>query len=202
MKRKSTRKKSSLLKMLSIKKALMLVLLIAAGIVVLELTNTTYFFHRHKAISGIIPSRKLTSLGQRNQNKDTNVPNSSTSSSTDSTNLTSKDTNSSSTSQNFLVPYGTFVSNHHPNLSGSPAPSKEQSVCQTTPGASCFIQFTRNGVVKKLPSQVVNKDGAAIWDWDVNEAGFTDGSWQILAISSLSGKSKTTADPLPLEVGL
>lgn len=97
-------------------------------------------------------------------------------------------------------PSGTFVSNHHPNLSGSPTPSEEVSVCNGTPGSSCTITFTKDKTVKKLAPQVIDGSGSTYWSWDVNEAGFTPGSWQITASASLNGQSKSTQDALALEV--
>src|SRR6202011_3279223 len=49
-------------------------------------------------------------------------------------------TSNADTNAKLVTPYGTFVSNHHPTLSGSPGPS-EESVCNTTPGATCYIEF-------------------------------------------------------------
>jgi len=118
---------------------------------------------------------------------------------------TSSVKNGSSQSNNtgsveLAAPYGTFVSNHRPNLGGSPAPSQEQSVCNTTSGATCYIEFTQGSTVKKLGAQTVDSTGTAIWTWDVNQAGFGQGAWQITAIATLGGQTKTTADPTPLEV--
>jgi hypothetical protein len=98
------------------------------------------------------------------------------------------------------APSGTFVSNHHPNLSGSPAPSQEQSVCNTTPGATCYIKFTNGSIVKTLAVETIDANGAAYWSWDVNKAGFTAGDWQITAVASLNGQTKTASDSLTLQV--
>lgn len=98
------------------------------------------------------------------------------------------------------APSGTFVSNHRPNLSGSPTPSQEQSVCNTTPGATCYLQFVKDGVTKTLSEQTTDSLGAAYWTWDVKQSGFTIGSWQVTAIASLNGQVKTTKDSLSLEV--
>lgn len=103
-------------------------------------------------------------------------------------------------SVNLTKPYGTFVSNHHPNLSGSPAPSTEESVCQTAPGATCYIQFTKGTSVKKLPAAKADSSGIVTWDWDVKQTGFSAGSWTIQAVASLSGKTMTAQDSMNLEV--
>ncbi|MGA3150562.1 MAG: hypothetical protein ABSD10_03055 [Candidatus Saccharimonadales bacterium] len=118
---------------------------------------------------------------------------------------TSSVKNGSSPSSNtsnveLAAPYGTLVSNHRPNLGGSPAPSQEQSVCNTTVGATCYIEFTQGSTVKKLDAQTVDSTGTAIWTWDVSQAGFSQGTWQITAVATLGGQTKTTADPTPLEV--
>jgi cytoskeletal protein RodZ len=92
----------------------------------------------------------------------------------------------------------TFVSNHKPGQNGSP--TSEQSVCNTTPGASCHIQFTKGSLVKSLDTKVADSNGVAVWSWDVKDAGFSSGSWQISAIANLSGQTKTATDPTPLEI--
>ena len=99
------------------------------------------------------------------------------------------------------APSGTFVSNHSPNLSGNPRPSQEQSTCNTQPGASCYIEFTSSsGQVKTLPSETADSNGTVIWNWDVNQAGFTTGEWQIKAVASLGGVTKSTTSDLKLNV--
>lgn len=98
------------------------------------------------------------------------------------------------------APSGQFVSNHRPSLSGKSAPSKEQSVCNTTPGATCTIQFTKDGFTKSLEAKTADSNGVAIWDWDVNEAGFTTGSWQIKATATLNSQTLSSQDSLALEV--
>ena len=175
-----------------------LLLFLVGVLVALEFTNTTYLFHRRKAVSGLVPSTSPQSSTKSSDKSTTPSNNSST-----SQNSSSQSTkNQGSTSGTELTaPFGTFVSNHRPNLDGSPAPSQEQSVCQTTPGASCYIKFTSGNIVKALPAQTVDQNGQVIWNWDVNQAGFTEGSWKITAIATLNGTTKTTDDSLALEIG-
>lgn len=104
------------------------------------------------------------------------------------------------TSAVLVAPTGDFVSNHHPNLSGSPAPNTMSSVCNTTPGASCQINFTKDGVVKSLPSEVADAGGSAYWNWKLQDYGLTSGSWQIQAVTSLNGQTKSATDALDLVV--
>lgn len=120
---------------------------------------------------------------------------------TDKTVSTSFNSNMANSQDGPAKPYGTFVSNHHPSLSGSGGvPSSIQSTCQGTPGAKCQIIFTKDGKTKSLPEKTIGSHGSVSWDWDVEEAGFTAGSWQIKAVSSLNGKSAEAMDDLAFEV--
>lgn len=111
-----------------------------------------------------------------------------------------KSTSGNSTGQTLLAPEGVFVSNHHPNLSGSPAPSTLNSTCSTTPGATCKITFTMGSVVKSLSAQTTDRGGSAYWNWKLQDVGLTAGSWQVQAVAHLNGQTKTTTDALLLEV--
>lgn len=106
-----------------------------------------------------------------------------------------------STTATLLDPTGDFVSNHRPNLSGNPAPNTLTSVCTTTPGATCAITFTKDGVSKTLPSQTTDRGGSTFWNnWSLSDYGLTTGSWQIKATAVLNGQTKTMSDALVLEV--
>lgn len=101
-----------------------------------------------------------------------------------------------------LGPSGSFISNHSPNLNGSPAPSAEESVCNGTPGAKCYIQFTNSedGVVFKLPEKSLDINGAAYWQWDVKNNNLKQGVWHIVAFSTLGDQIKSTQDARDLTV--
>lgn len=99
-----------------------------------------------------------------------------------------------------LAPSGDFVSNHRPNLSGSPAPNLITSTCTTTPGASCTITFTKDGIRKSLPSQVTDRGGSTYWTWKIQDIGLTTGTWKIQAIASLNDETKTATDAMDLTV--
>lgn len=96
-----------------------------------------------------------------------------------------------------IVPYGNFVSNHHP---GGTAPTAEASTCNTSAGASCYIKFTNGSIVKQLDPETANSNGTTIWYWDVKTAGITTGSWTITAVATLNGQTKTANDSQPLVV--
>lgn len=95
------------------------------------------------------------------------------------------------------TPYGNFVSNHRP---GGGTLTSEVSSCNTSAGATCYIQFTNGSTVKKLDTQTTDGKGATIWYWDVESAGLSSGSWTITAVATLNGQTKTANDSLPLVV--
>ena len=103
-------------------------------------------------------------------------------------------------SATLVTPTGDFVSDHHPNLSGSPAPNLESSVCTTTPGASCKITFTKDGVTKALTPETTDLGGSAYWDWKLQDVGLTAGSWQIQAVATLNGQTMSATDAMNLVV--
>lgn len=113
---------------------------------------------------------------------------------------TAQNQNTSENTNGPAKPYGSFVSNHRPSVSGTTAPSSMQSVCSGTPGAKCYISFTQGNETRKLPEQTIANDGSTIWDWDINSAGITTGTWEIKAVSTLNGKTETAGDTLKLEV--
>ncbi len=118
-------------------------------------------------------------------------------------NSTSSDKSASTqayTSQSLVAPTGTFVSNHKPNLGGKPAPSTENSICNTVPGSSCVITFTKDGVSKSLVSKSADSTGSVSWDWDLKDIGITVGTWSIKAIATLNGASLSSSDPTDLVV--
>lgn len=170
---------------------------------VLEVTNTTYIFHSHKS-NPIIPS---TSSKPHNvsKNSPSNTGKSANAATSDqvppTSNGSQKQTLPSSPQTQLITPYGTFVSNHNPGKDGSP--TSEQSVCNTNPAAICYIKFTKDGITKTLQPQAADSSGVVYWSWDVNNAkdiGLTAGSWQVSAIASLNGQTKSSDDVVPLEI--
>lgn len=98
------------------------------------------------------------------------------------------------------APSGVFVSNHRPNLSGSPAPNSITSTCSTTPGADCTIRFVMGGTVKSLAAQTVGADGNVSWTWTLQEIGLTVGEWSVSAIATNGDKMSSSDDALKLVV--
>lgn len=97
-------------------------------------------------------------------------------------------------------PSGTFVSNHRPSLSGSDLLKHEESVCNTAPGATCYILFMKDGIVKQLDPQTADSSGSTSWSWDIGQAGLTEGAWKITAVATLNGQTLSADDSLKLEV--
>jgi hypothetical protein len=98
------------------------------------------------------------------------------------------------------TPFGSFVSNHQPELESAWELNRMQSVCNTSPGASCKISFTKGGETKSLSAQKADKEGAAYWSWTLQEIGLTEGVWKITATATLNGQTSSASDPINLEV--
>lgn len=171
-------------------------LVVALVMLVAELTGFIHLLHKNTSVSPVIPTSETSG----------SAPSSSSGSSpakTPSTKGSDSPVSAGSTTKSYLplyAPYGDFVSNHHPNLSGSPAPSGETSVCNTTPGATCYIRFTKGASTTSLPSKTTDSNGAAYWTWDVKTAHLTAGDWIISAVANLNGQTKSTIDQTPLSV--
>lgn len=167
-------------------KVLIVIVILVVLLIISEFTGLTHFFYKKQPITA---------------NSNTKSNSSSAVVKTPPNNQKSPVASSSnSTTVNLITPTGDFVSDHHPNLSGSPAPNSMTSVCNTTPGATCAITFTNNGVTKSLPTVTTDAGGAVYWNWTLQNIGLTVGSWQITAIASLDGQTKTASDALQLVV--
>lgn len=179
------------------------VLLLVIVVTTLELTNTTHLLHKKRAVSSTIPATVKTESNDGNDTASTpSTPDTSATPTTPTTPTNTKVVGAPSTSAPLIAPSGNFVSNHKPSLShANDVPSQLQSVCNTTPGATCTITFTNTaGIVKTLAAKTTDATGSVIWDWDVNAAGFTTGTWKITATATLNGDSKSNSDPQSLEV--
>jgi cytoskeletal protein RodZ len=192
--RKSARERFSW-KMLTILGVLVVVL----AVVVLYSTGHVSF---HKSrIAPVIPSTNpAPKSSSTNKTDKSTVSNSGSAQTTNPTDTSQKaGTPSATNTTPPIEPTGTFVSNHYPGKNGDP--TTEQSVCNTTPGATCFIQFTQGSVVKLLAPQTVGSDGATYWSWDAKAAtsiGLTAGSWNVSAVASLNGQTQTSDDAIAL----
>jgi hypothetical protein len=172
--------------------ALILVLLVGGAAVALHVRSV----HNAQKASGPIPTSKKIGSTANSKDKSQQATTNQTNASSDNPKQPGSPV---STSSVLAAPFGTFVSNHKPGQDGSP--STEQSVCNTTPGATCDIQFTNAaGVTKSLGAEVADSNGTAYWSWNINGGTLAPGSWQITAVAKSNGQTKTTPDPTPLEV--
>ncbi|MEK7594274.1 MAG: hypothetical protein AAB436_01385 [Patescibacteria group bacterium] len=169
--------------------------LIILGVAVLIIGG--FFAVKHfNQTKDIIPAStpkesKTKTVAKGTSDKQNNASSSVTASGSDKTTASSDAT--------LLMPSGTFVSNHHPSLSSSET-AQEQSVCNTTVGATCEIRFTRGSETKKLEAKTTDSNGSVYWSWEVGTAGLGTGSWQITAYATLNGKTLSSSDSINLEV--
>lgn len=104
------------------------------------------------------------------------------------------------TSTKPVAPTGTFVSNHSPSLSGDTSPSILNSTCTTTPGVSCQISFTNGSTTLSLPAKTTDGAGNASWDWNINDIGLSEGTWEVTATAKNGNQTAAATDPLLLRV--
>lgn len=170
------------------------------GIVVIIVGGLLLFYklHAHTTFQPTGPETKgETSLLDKKSDRTTND----TSNTGNSSGGQSKNGSSGDTSNATLVtPTGNFISDHHPNLSGSPAPNQMASDCTTTPAASCQITFTMNGTTKSLPAKTTDAQGSAYWNWTLQSIGLTAGTWTVKAVATLNGSASVATDARGLVV--
>ena len=179
--------------------ALGLIIVAAIVVVLLEATNTTHIFHKATLTVSTIASTHPTSTTAPSNPQKRAQPNTSSSSTSNQTDKSTAPVPPANGSTAPIKPTGTFISNHSPNLSGKPNPTQENSVCVTTPGATCYIEFTQGGVVNKLDAETTDSNGAAYWTWDVSQDGFTTGTWQVTIVATLNGKTATSTDTMEVQ---
>ena len=168
----------------------MLAFIVFASIVFIHIRNV----HHNQKQSGNIPTVSSAPL-------EGSTPASTTSNSDKSTqtNNISKTSNNGGQSVTLIAPTGSFVSNHTPGQNGSP--TTEQSVCNTTSGATCNISFTNDeGITKNLGVKTTDSNGSAYWQWDISGGNLSTGSWKITATATLNNQTLTSTDSMPLEV--
>jgi hypothetical protein len=173
--------------------------LLAAGagliviVAILELTNTTHLFHK-QSVPPVIPAHTSPGKPISTSSSQPNAPAASTPQ--DNTPLPTDVTN-----HTLIAPTGTFVSNHFPGQNGSS--TTEASVCNTSPGATCYIEFTNvaTGDTTQLAAQVTDARGTTSWYWDVSQdAHLSAGQWKVMAVATLGSQTKTATDTLNLTV--
>lgn len=182
-------------------KPTIIIVSVAVAVVVLTAAGLLYWHHTARTAKRV-PINTGTAIS------DPNVPhkatNSGTSPSTGTSGSKDEDSDTPGTDSNTAAPAaptGQFISNHHPNLSGNPAPNTETSTCTTSPGASCTITFTNGGTVKSLPVQKTNANGTTVWtDWSLQDIGLTQGTWHTRAVATNGSRQASATDVMDLVV--
>lgn len=166
---------------------LLLFAVIAVGLVGFFLYQKS---QEQKPQAGVIKSK----TSETKPNSNSTKPNNSNGSNSDKITSVGQSNDNSA----LLAPYGSLVSNHKPGQNGSNLIILSQ--CITTPGASCKIEFKKDGVTRALPTQTTDSTGMTVWQWKVDDTGLTKGDWEITALASKNGQSKTTTDTILMEV--
>jgi hypothetical protein len=179
------------------------VFLVFAAIIFIALILVAY--NKFEPNNSVAPVTHLSTSGQTTKGENplatTTPPTSVTqNSSPTTTQQSTSKVNNSGSATSLITPSGDFVSDHHPNLSGTPDPNLEESVCNTTPSATCQISFTMNGTTKSLEAGSADSGGAVYWSWHLQDLSLTAGSWTVTATATLNGQSSTATDPQQLVV--
>ncbi len=177
------------------------VIITLVTLIVLAGLGGGYYIYKHPK------ETKYSSSGSQNKNNGTSsvgLPSKTNPQSTSSSNVQNPTTTNSNplqggTSTYLITPSGNFVSNHNPNTS-DPRQLTEVSVCNTTPGAYCNIQFINGGTTLSLNNSLVGSTGSVSWSWNINTIGLYQGSWTVKAVATLNGQTKTAVDQIPLTI--
>lgn len=164
-------------------------------VAILELTNTTHLLHK-QSVPPVIPAHSNT--GQPISSSSTSSPASSVSNSGPSQNNVSP---AETANHTLIAPFGNFVSNHFPGQNGTS--TSEASICNTSPGATCYIKFTNiaTGENTQLTAQTTDAQGYTSWYWDTSkDAHLYSGQWQVTAVAALGSQVKSAEDPLKLTI--
>jgi len=137
---------------------------------------------------------------KKNSNTDTTTksqnPNNNSKSTYPTSGNSSNNPGSSNSSSNSSVgpstPTGQLLNKHSISLSSTAIESNPDmnSICQTTPGATCDLKLTApDNSIKYVGSKSVDASGAASFYWNAKNIGLTSGRWKIEAIATLNNKS-------------
>lgn len=183
------------------RRPLIIAAIVIGAVAVLGLAGALYWHRAHPAPKTVSINNSGTATANPDVPHDTNSTGNPSTGASGSKDEDSDTPGTPPASSAPAAPTGEFISNHHPNLSGNPAPNTETSTCTTTPGASCSITFTNGGVVKSLPAQQTNANGTTVWtDWSLQSIGLTQGTWQTRAVATSNGKQASAADAMDLVV--
>jgi hypothetical protein len=180
-------KKTKLLKKPSWLALVLFLMVVAIGLALV------WHHHSKKSVSTIPSNNPVANLNPK-ANTQSSSSSASRASSTPSSSQSTKSSNSPAPSSGAgpATPYGDFVSSH------SAGSASMYSVCNTTAGATCYIQLTNGNLTRNLDTQTTDSNGATNWYW--NTSSLSPGSWTVTAIATLNGQVKKAADAKPLIV--
>jgi hypothetical protein len=169
--------------------------LLAVVVTALELTDTTHLFHTRK------PSYNSPTASPATKGIPEDEAGSASQANTDSANPSTQNddakhpTSETPSSAPLIAPNGNFVNRHDP--SGN---EQMESICNTTPGATCQITFIKGSATKSLPAQTADRGGATYWAWKIKDTGLTPGIWKITVTATQGSEKKAVTDTTDLEV--
>jgi cytoskeletal protein RodZ len=156
-----------------------------------------------KTANPVVASRPITIKGTGQNGQSTKTPSGVSSSFSASTTGTTPTTTAPTPtiSGKPSAPSGIFVSDYTPNLNGSPHPNQESSDCVTTPGATCYIEFTQGSTAIELPTELTDSTGTAYWNsWTLQGIGLLSGKWTVTAVAASTNQTVSTQSQDKLEV--
>ena len=169
--------------------ALAVLLLASVVMAVLELTNTTHFFHAQKP-------KPVGTTGGPNTKGGGITQQPSPQPGTGKVVTPSPSPTPSPSSAPLIAPWGTFA-----NIYNAKPTDQMESTCNTTSGATCQLIFTNGGTTKYLNAEVADSGGAVYWSWKPADVGLTPGTWHLTFKAVLGSQTKTTSnDPLTLTI--
>lgn len=98
------------------------------------------------------------------------------------------------------TPTGTFLSTHRLSISGEGVPAEARSVCTTSVGATCVIEFTNGQETRTLGPTEVDASGNATWNWSPSNIGLTPGEWAVRVTATNAAGSTSVDEAIGLEV--
>ncbi len=155
-----------------------------------------WVWHKHRQHTAAVTAN--TSHINATQKNGKSTSSSTQQSSQPSATQTNKNPTPSDTDNQSLESPGTYSSfaSSHSVTSGT----LENTVCITTPGASCTVEFKQGDVVKSLPAQSTDSTGSAYFYWTPGKVKLSPGNWSIILKVTLNGASKTAQDNITLQV--
>jgi hypothetical protein len=169
------------------------------GVVILLLAAGLFrYIHDHKKVVVINTASTGSAYTKGGTKNDATSKGSSTPTTPSSGSKTAgSSTAGSSTGAPYLqAPEGTFANVYNTTLN-----EQMGSTCNTTPGATCTIEFINGSQTYSLPVKVADSGGGVYWSWTPGSIGLSAGTWHIMAIATLGSQTKTTNnDPLTLSV--